>query len=330
MHVAELRQQLSFETFEKNFLALFKQDLEFNFEGMLNPLSYFFRPEYLFHPRQAVRRFQRIGKAKPELLDVKLPWGAVVTVHTGEDIGSVIYYYGIDDKIVPETIWRLLDRSETAVEIGANIGQNCSAMAAKAGPAGRVMAFEPHPEIFAELKRNHERWPRARFAPIQFERVALGKTTGETVLVLPEEFTTNRGVAKLGNELDARRAIPVRVRRLDDCLASSEQVGVCKIDVEGHELAVLQGAEQTLCRRGIRDIVFEDFNPKPSAVTDFLQQRGFTIFELNEGWLKPRLAPLRATRPAASRFIYNYLATLDALRAQARFRMAGWHCLLAL
>src|ERR1700694_2916484 len=125
---------------------------------MLNPLKLLSRPEYLFRQRQMIRRLKRIGKARPELLDVKLQWVAVVTIHTGEKIGAAIYYYGISDKVVSEAIWRLLDRSEVAVEIGANIGQNCSLMAVKTGIAGRVLAFEPHPEIFGELKRNYERW----------------------------------------------------------------------------------------------------------------------------------------------------------------------------
>jgi FkbM family methyltransferase len=297
---------------------------------MLNQLNYLSRPEYLFHPRQVFRRFKRIANARPELLDVKLPWGAVVNVHTGENIGSGIYYYGIYDKIVPEAIWRLLDRGETAVEIGANIGQNCSAMAARAGPDGHVIAYEPHPEIFGELKRNYERWPRAGFAPIQFENAALGDTTGETTLVQPEEFATNRGAAALRHNATTEQGIKVRVRRLDDCLDGIERIGVCKIDVEGHELAVLHGAEQTLRKRGIRDIIFEDFNTKPSPVTEFLKEHGFTVFELSEGWLKPRLIHLRAAATAAPGFTFNYLATLDPARARVRFRIPGWRCLLCL
>src|SRR5207247_2560579 len=123
--------------------------------------------------------------------------------------------------------------------------------------------FEPHPDIFAELKHNYERWPRAGFAPIQLESVALGKTTGETTLIMPKEFATNRGSAFLRDGAAAENGINVPVRRLDDFLEGIERVGVCKIDVEGHELAVLEGAEQTLRRHGIRDIVFEDFDPKP-------------------------------------------------------------------
>ena len=121
----------------------------------------------------------------------------------------------------------------------------------------------------------------------------------------------------------------VIVRQLDEFLKGKSVAHVCKIDVEGHELSVLQGAKKSLERMAIRDIVFEDFNSQPSPVVEFLKQYGFVIFELHDSWLKPLLIPLQisgaATRPG---FSFNYLATLDAGRAQERFRSLGWHCLL--
>lgn len=254
----------------------------------------------------------------------------MISVHTGENIGAGIYYYGISDKIVSEAIWRLLDRGEVAVDVGANIGQNCSLMAVKTGFAGRVLAFEPHPEIFSELKRNYERWLQSGFPPIQLENVALGKATGEATLGMTEEFATNRGSAALLDYVAEREGIKVRVRQLDEFLNSVERVGVCKIDVEGHELPVLQGAEQTLRRRGIRDIIFEDFNTKPSAVTEFLRQHDFTVFELRDRWLKPCLARLKNESGSRAGFSYNYLATLEPTRVIARFRSPGWKCLMSL
>lgn len=271
------------------------------------------------------RRLQRIGHPLPALADVELPWGATVKVHTGENIGSEIYHFGIFDKIVPETICRLLSPGELAIEVGANIGQNCSLMAARTGRRGRVLAFEPHPEIFHELRANHERWPHARFASVQLERVALGKTSGQTTLAMTDEFATNRGSASLQDGPINGAGFTVEVRRLDEYL-DKETVGVCKIDVEGHELAVLEGAEQALHGHRIRDVVFEDFNSKPSPVTEILRGQGYKIFELHYSWLKPRLVPMESGTPAKG-FSFNYLATLDVPRAQACFRSPGWRCL---
>jgi FkbM family methyltransferase len=298
---------------------------------MPNPLKYFSKPEYLLRPRQTLARLGRMGKLAPAATSVRLPWGATVTVHTHENVGREIYHHGIFDKIVPEAIWRLLDKGETAVEIGANIGQNSLLMAARAGRDGRVLAFEPHPEIFLELKANHERSQNRDFAPVQLERAALGQTSGEATLIELEEFSHNRGSAALREDVTTEKGIKVSVRRLDDFLGPSDHVGVCKIDVEGHELDVLKGSGNALQRRAIRDIVFEDFNPKPSPVTDFLEQNGFTIFELHETWLKPKLCAVRRSHVTrSSDFSFNYMATLDAVRAAKRFRTPGWRCLLNL
>jgi FkbM family methyltransferase len=297
---------------------------------MLNPIKYFSKPEYLMRPRQVLKRLARIGKPVPELATVRLPWNASVTVHIRENVGQSIYFYGIFDKVVPEAIWRLLDKGETGVEIGANIGQNSSLMSVRAGSNGRVLAFEPHPVIFKELQANHELSRNRDFAPVQLERVALGEMSGESTLIETEEFTHNRGSAALGTSGSSPTGINVSVRPLDSFLAAIDRIGVCKIDVEGHELSVLKGAEQALARNAIRDIIFEDFNPKPSAVTELLTRHGFTLFELHEAWLKPRLASMVVGNALRRGFGCNYLATLDAPRAAKRFHPPGWRCLLNL
>ena len=296
---------------------------------MLNPLRFFSKPEYVFRPKQTLKRFMRIGKPVPKYAVVELPWGAMVRVQTNENVGCEIYHYGIFDKIVPEVIWRLLDHGDTAIDIGANIGQNCSLMSAKVGRAGRVLAFEPHPEIFAELKKNCTQAHQSRWASIQFENIALGEITGEATLITNEEFFTNRGSATLHAKGEQQPGINVAVRQLDEFLNFKSIAHVCKIDVEGHELGVLQGAKKSFERKAIRDIIFEDFNPQPSPVVKFLEQYGFSIFELHDTWLKPRLIPLQISKAAVRPgFSFNYLATLDGVRAKSRFRSLGWHCLL--
>jgi len=279
-------------------------------------------------------RLRRIGKEKPPTASVTLPWGLTVKVRTNENVGSDIFHYGIFDPIVPETIYRLAEEGEVAVEVGANIGQNCSLMAFKSGPRGRVIVFEPHPEIFQELKFNASLWPDKTKRTIQLEDCALGETTGEAWLVDGAEFDHNRGSASLCDgepKTGQGGKYKVPVRRLDEFLTTPMAVGVCKIDVEGHELSVLKGAEQALSRRAIRDIIFEDFNPKPSAVTEFLTRNGFTIFELHETWIKPSLTPMNLENVSCARsFSSNYLATLDAARAIKHFRSPGWRCLLSL
>lgn len=292
-----------------------------------NPIKFVSKPEYFFRPGQMFRRLARIGRPVPPQAVVRLPWGAVVQVHTDENVGSDIYHYGIFDKIVPEAIWRLLDPGETAFDVGANIGQNSSIMACRVGLQGVVHAFEPHPITFAQLKKNQAGWTDLQWGRVKLHNLGLGPKSTTAFLYTEAPFLS--GSALHEQAAVDKEQINVKVDPMD--VFVDGKIGVCKIDVEGHELGVLQGAENTLARREIRDILFEDFNPKPSPVTVFLEQHGFKLFELHDTWLKPRLMPMNVSLPANLRgFSSNYLATLDAARAVARFRSAGWHCLLNL
>jgi FkbM family methyltransferase len=286
----------------------------------LNPIAIFSRPEYFFRPSQVVRRLRRVGKPPGQIEDVKLPWGADIRVRIAENVGSDIYYYGVFDRIVPEAIWRLLDPGETAVDIGANIGQNTSAMACRVGPDGRVIAFEPHPATFAELNMNVEGWQKAGFGPFYLHNLALADKGGTASLDIPTYFS-GASLSRTGE------GIAVSVGRLDDFISADTRIHVCKIDVEGREWEVLKGAALALSKKMIRDIIFEDFNPMPSPAVEFLRAHEFAIYRLLTGWLKPSLERLSGDN-SRKQFSYNYLATLAPERAMARFRSPGWRCLL--
>lgn len=291
---------------------------------MLNLFNFLRRPEYVLRPVQVLRRLNRIGTSPGSRESVLLPWGARVAVDPKENIGSDIYYYGIFDKIVPETIWRLLEPGELAIEVGANLGQNCSLMAVRTGPSGRVIAFEPHPEIFNELKTNANEWKHLDLGSLDLQQIALGGENGTATLTTDEEFHRNRGSASVHAEATPG-GIPIAIQRLDSILPTETKVGVCKIDVEGHELAVLAGSERLLRQGEIRDIVFEDFHPQPSAVTSHLRALGYTVFRLRSRWLKPELLPIDST-DADTNSSHNFLATIEPERAAEKFRPMGWLC----
>ena len=64
-----------------------------------------------------------------------------------ETIGRAILRLGVYDLCVSESICRLLDPGESAIDVGANLGYMTSLMAAKAGKCGSVESFEPHPDL---------------------------------------------------------------------------------------------------------------------------------------------------------------------------------------
>lgn len=57
--------------------------------------------------------------------------------------GLDFWNVGVYDRIVPEAILRLLDRGETAIDIGANVGQDTSMMAWPLEPRARPSRLSP-------------------------------------------------------------------------------------------------------------------------------------------------------------------------------------------
>ena len=267
-------------------------------------------------------------------MTVVVPWQTPLKVQPSEVIGSNIWCYGTFDLAVTEAICRVLDPGETALDIGANIGLMTSLMCCCVGQDGRVMAFEPHPQLFNELQHNVANLRHPPQTIPELHNLALSDTSGEAVLDVGAGWSENRGLSRLAEEAKVTDANAVRVRRgrLDDLLPieTVSRPIVIKIDVEGHELKVFQGARRLLESHRVRDIIFEEIAPYPSPVHLALQNLGYRIYALHTRVLRPCLQEAcSATRFDCAREGQNYLATLEPERVLQRFSSWGWRSLKA-
>lgn len=295
-----------------------------------------FKPEYCFRPSQAWHRLTRRGQ-RPAAANVRTPWGLPMRVHPSEDIGMMIWHLGVMDLVVCETCWRLLDPGETAVDVGANIGQMTGLLARRTGPGGEVWSFEPHPEIRAELEGHVALWQQSgpAIGRVHVHGIALSNAAGAAVLFEPRAFDSNRGTASLeaastesGTENKSTgRSFSVPTQSFDHVFPADRKVGVFKIDVERHEVQVFAGALKTLREHRIRDIVFEEHDGLPSPASEMLKDAGYTLFALGQAFWGPRLLP--PTIPANQPYWVppNFLATLDPQRALTRLAPRGWRVL---
>lgn len=152
----------------------------------------------------------------------------------------------------PETQWleAHVSAGDTVVDIGANIGYFTMLMARAVGPGGRVHAFEPVDENADLLERSVA---ENRFDDrVVAHRMALGNVTGAAALatLTLAAGSQNSGGSFLAGPADVpsgheRRT--VAVSRLDD-LVLGERVSLVKIDVEGAEPLVFDGARGLLRR----------------------------------------------------------------------------------
>lgn len=288
------------------------------------------KPEYIFRPVQILRRFSREWASAKQFEDVTLPWGLNIRVRPNETIGSCIWRVGIYDLCISECIWRLLDPGDYAVDVGANIGHMTSIMALRTGRLGNVLAFEPHPEIYEELSTNVDNWlKRNDIGRIVMHKIALGNCSGAGFLEIPDDFERNRGIAALisgSGEGNAGTGCRVQVEQLDHIIDSKTCIGVLKIDVEGDELEVLQGASELIERQVIRDILFEEHAQPPTPVTSWLEKNGYAVFYLDQRLLGVKAVSISETyRVRGRRDSSNLLATIDKHRALKRLQSKGWN-----
>lgn len=278
----------------------------------------FAKPEFLLRPRNLLRRLRyRNTAALPERMEVQV-LGRPFALNPNEVIGRHILHYGLFDLVVTETLWRLTAPGETALDVGANIGFMTHILAERVGPAGRVHAFEPHPEIFAELRTN------TALPQVTWHNAAASDRAGTAQLHLPAFFWGNRGIGSMERSADSTQSIEIETLTLDDLLAPAGPIGVMKIDVEGHELKVLQGASGLLAARQVRDIVFEEHDTFGSPLFGFFADKGYSVFRLHKGFLGPNLLALNASVRESDWESPAFLATLEPERAAQRLSPRGW------
>jgi len=138
----------------------------------------------------------------------------------------------------------------TVLDIGANVGFYALHFARKVGPQGKVYAFEPIPEYFNRLK----------------EHIVLNNATN--IVPVPVALLDQKGVAKMSiasgdsslfhHESD--QFVDVPLTTLDNFVAENQidRVDAIKLDVEGAELHVIRGADQTI--RKFKPIMMVEIN----------------------------------------------------------------------
>lgn len=289
-------------------------------------LSSLWKPEAWFRPQYYLSRsFLRPIPGTRERIH-SLPWGLKLRINLDDTIGRQVHAFGLFELPVCEAIRRLVDPGDHVLDIGANIGHMTGLLARCSGPGGTVDAFEPHPAVVEQLRAHVNTW-RAdpRLAQIQIHQLALHSSTGTVHFFEGSDQSHNCGLGSLVGNPAEQRSFEVQARRLDEFLTSKPRIGLAKMDVEGGELSVLQGADESLRRHQIRDVLFEDYGTYPSPAARTLMEAGYTIFAIGVQFTGPWLGLLsEGEAPLRPWDSPNYLATVDPHRARKRFGSRGW------
>lgn len=138
---------------------------------------------------------------------------------------------------------RLVSPGDTVIEAGAAGGLHTWLLSRLVGADGTVHAFEPRPRAVRNLRRlaRVAGWPNVHVHP-----QALGGAPARDVITIPRVGTR----AQVGPANVVGRTVEIEVTTVDDVVAAEglERVDLLRVDVEGHEWALLDGAAATLAR----------------------------------------------------------------------------------
>lgn len=165
------------------------------------------------------------------------------------------------------------------LDVGANVGYFSLLAASRVGGTGRVYAVEPSPYAYERLRES----VRVNgLSQVSVHPIGFSAESGMLGLYSPPEMDGFHSPTMAGHFGGPMVEVPVR--RLDACLDEWDVpvVDLMKLDVEGHELRVLEGAAGPLASGRIRAVLceFNDFwlrqqSSSPEELNMMLVEAGF-------------------------------------------------------
>jgi FkbM family methyltransferase len=213
-----------------------------------------------------------------------VPAGPAAGLRLGDQAASADYQHEANEVPVQEAIRDGLTPGAVFFDVGANVGF-FSLMAARCvGPTGRVVAFEPIPTHAASIRSNAE----LNGLSIEVIEAAVGDRHGGRTRLWVSQHPGGSTISTTDVPPDVTGHIDVEQVTLDGLLDRGQLPvpSVMKIDVEGAELSVLQGAANLLSSHHPRVVVEVDdatdagLRWKRDAIVRELEQHGYQIESL--------------------------------------------------
>lgn len=207
-------------------------------------------------------RWQLASRLRPE--PIVMPWvqGARLVVRRGLAGATGNLYCGLHEWPDMPLVLHLLRPGDLFLDLGSNVGSYTVLAGAVAG--ADVIAVEPVPATLAVLRDNialNGLADRVEVLP-----VALGANHGEVLFSLDRDATNQVVTAAYAG---ARAPVPLLPL---DGVHGAERACCAKIDVEGHEPALLAGGRRVLASSALQVVLLEGRQPEVMAA---MHENGF-------------------------------------------------------
>lgn len=186
-------------------------------------------------------------------------------------------------------IIRSLASDSNCIDVGCYKGEILRLMI-KAAPDGHHFGFEPIPALFEKLKETF-----SGVHNVTLLNVAASNAEGQSDFNFVTSNPSYSGLKKRDYDKpnEESRTIRVRMGKIDDLIPEDIPVNLIKIDVEGAELLVLEGASRVI-KTNHPLVIFEHglgasnhYGATPEKVHAFFTERGMAISNLGS-YLKGR------------------------------------------
>lgn len=179
----------------------------------------------------------------------------------------------------------LIPRGGIGLDVGMHKGAYSWWMSRRVGPEGRVFGFEPQLRVVEPTARA---FAGLRMLNVRAIHAAVSDHSGQSTIAVRRSSTHGASLDGLNETANSTNAdidhVPVPLLSLDDFVTAEKlpRVDLIKIDVEGHEMAVLRGARTLLQRFGpslIVEIEGRHQGTGPDPVADaraLLEPLGYT------------------------------------------------------
>jgi FkbM family methyltransferase len=216
--------------------------------------------------------------------------GSLFLTRLGLPLGWHVALFGSYEPELRDIMRTVLPRDGVAIDVGANVGWHTLLMARLVGPRGRILAVEANPSVCERLLRN------VRLNRLgQIEVVACAAAESKRILEFFGPGADERGSASGHVVADAEEkagTIRVETCTLDAIVLERQidRIDLLKIDVEGFEWPVLQGAERIIER--FRPYILFEFDQayaprgggSAGLLADFFRRHGYRLFSLGRNW----------------------------------------------
>lgn len=178
---------------------------------------------------------------------IKVNECTLTLIPNDKGISERLLLFNVHEPLVTKLLIRVLKEGMTCLEVGGNLGYYAVLESKIVGDKGKVIAIEPSPRNFSYLKHNLEQQNRSNYEVYNF---ACGDQEGEVKFLVSDK--SNRCmVIENGEEIPSDlEVIKIPIKKLDIFLKEKgiEKIDFIRMDVEGYEMNILEGAMKLLTK----------------------------------------------------------------------------------